>query len=230
MNIGYLQKSSVIEYPGKICCIVFSIGCNFRCPYCHNPELVEPSLFPEQVPHDEIFSFLEKRKGKLDAVSITGGEPTIHSGLISFMKEVKSLGFLVKLDTNGSRPSVVAEALRQGLTDYIAMDIKGPPARYPEITGTACNPADIEKTIRIIMGSGLDYEFRTTMAGSLLTPQDLREMGTMIRGASRYVIQRFTASKHLDPAYKELGLKMGEGDIDEIKAHLAGLVGRLIVR
>ncbi len=122
----------MIEYPGKICAIVFSQGCNFRCPYCYNPELVNPDLYKECLPEDEVFSFLAKRRGKLDAVTITGGEPTIQNDLIEFIKRVRKMGYLIKVDTNGSHPEVMEKLISRKLIDYIAMDVKGPLKKYQD--------------------------------------------------------------------------------------------------
>ena len=142
MRIGGLQKSSLIDYPGKICAIVFTIGCNFRCPYCHNPELVDETA--EELSQDEFFAFLEKRIGKLDAVTITGGEPTLHNDLVPFIIKIKELGFLVKLDSNGTHPDVLAQLISEKSVDYIAMDIKAPLQKY---TQTVARPVDIENYI-----------------------------------------------------------------------------------
>lgn len=135
MQIGGLQKFSLLDYPGKISAVVFTQGCNFRCPYCHNPELVDPARYQECLPEEEIFSFLETRRGKLEAVTVTGGEPTLQKSLAPFLRRIKDMGFLVKLDTNGSRPDVLEELLRQKLIDYIAMDIKAPLEKYEAVTG-----------------------------------------------------------------------------------------------
>ncbi|OQX50761.1 MAG: anaerobic ribonucleoside-triphosphate reductase activating protein [Candidatus Cloacimonas sp. 4484_209] len=133
MKIGGFQKVSLIDYPGKICAIVFTRGCNFRCPYCHNPELVLPENYSPLIPEEEIFSFLEKRRGKLDAVEITGGEPTLQEDLTEFIRKIKEMGFLVKLDTNGSFPSVLEKVIYSGLVDYIAMDVKAPLEKYRQV-------------------------------------------------------------------------------------------------
>ncbi len=133
MKIGALQKFSLIDYPGKVCAIIFTVGCNFRCGYCHNPELVDPKQFPKPMPEEKIISFLQKRKGKLEAITITGGEPTLQPDLLSFLEQVKRHGYLVKLDTNGTNPNMLQQTIKDKLVDYIAMDIKGPLDRYREI-------------------------------------------------------------------------------------------------
>lgn len=196
-KLAGLQKTTFIDYPEKIACIVFTQGCNFRCGYCHNPELFENKEPVLSVP--AFFEFLNKRKGKLDGVVITGGEPTLHGkDLIEFIKEVKSLGFLVKLDTNGTHPDVLQELLNENLLDYIAMDIKAPLAKYKTITQTDINTKIIKKSIDMIMNSGVDYEFRTTIVKSQLSVEDLRQIGELIQGAKRYYMQKFLATKILD--------------------------------
>lgn len=196
-KLAGLQKTTFIDYPEKIACIVFTQGCNFRCGYCHNPELFENKEPVLSVP--AFFEFLNKRKGKLDGVVITGGEPTLHGkDLIEFIKEVKSLGFLVKLDTNGTHPDVLQEVLNENLLDYIAMDIKAPLAKYKTITQTDIDTKIIKKSIDMIMNSGVDYEFRTTIVKSQLSVEDLRQIGELIQGAKRYYMQKFLATKILD--------------------------------
>lgn len=196
-KLAGLQKTTFIDYPEKIACIVFTQGCNFRCGYCHNPELFENKEPVLSVP--AFFEFLNKRKGKLDGVVITGGEPTLHGkDLIEFIKEVKSLGFLVKLDTNGTHPDVLQELLNENLLDYIAMDIKAPLAKYQTITQTDIDTKIIKKSIDMIMNSGVDYEFRTTIVKSQLSVEDLRQIGELIQGAKRYYMQKFLATKILD--------------------------------
>lgn len=196
-KLAGLQKTTFIDYPEKIACIVFTQGCNFRCGYCHNPELFENKEPVLSVP--AFFEFLNKRKGKLDGVVITGGEPTLHGkDLIEFIKEVKSLGFLVKLDTNGTHPDVLQELLDENLLDYIAMDIKAPLTKYKTITQTDIDTKIIKKSIDMIMNSGVDYEFRTTIVKSQLSVEDLRQIGELIQGAKRYYMQKFLATKILD--------------------------------
>jgi len=198
MRIGGFQKVSLIDYPGEIGAVVFCQGCNFRCPYCHNPELVNPELYMECMPEDGIFSFLSGRVGRLDAVTVTGGEPTIHSELPRFLARLKDMGYLVKLDTNGSMPSVLERLIAEKIVDYIAMDIKGPLGKYTEITRVPTFLDDIEESIKLIMHSGLKYEFRTTIVESLLSEDDLLAVGGLIPKARRYAIQSFVPSKVLD--------------------------------
>ena len=201
MLIGGLQKFSLIDYPEKICAIVFTQVCKFRCPYCHNPELVEPKLFSQPIPEDEIFSFLEKRKGKLEAVGITGGEPTLQPDLLEFIKKIKDMGFLVKLDSNGTNPNIVEKAIKNKLVNYLAMDIKAPLEKYRDVVKVNVDPDKIKRSIDLMMNSGIDYELRTTVVKSLLNKNDLRKIGELIQGARLYVLQKFVPSKLLDPKF-----------------------------
>ena len=199
MLIGGFQKESLIDYPGKICAIIFTVGCNFRCSYCHNSELVIPEkiknigLYSEE----QIFNYLKKRIGIIDALEITGGEPTLQKDLDTFMKKVKSLGLLIKLDTNGTNPEVIKRLINEKLVDYIAMDVKAPLKRYDEITRVSVDIKKIEESIRIIINSDLDYEFRTT-AIPYLKEEDFIEIGKLIQGAKNYYIQQFSNKDTLE--------------------------------
>lgn len=194
MRIGGFQPFSLIDYPGKTCAIVFTRGCPFRCSYCHNPELVTSAL-GEDIDTETVISFLEKRKGKLDAVTITGGEPTMHQDLSSFVRRVRDLGHLVKLDTNGTNPRILASLLDDGLLDYVAMDLKAPIERYEEIVNMPVRFEDIRASIDVIIKRAPDYEFRTTMTRGLFQDSDIEKMGEMISGAKRYFFQRFVPTK-----------------------------------
>lgn len=229
MKIGDIQRFSLIDYPGRICAIVFTQGCNFRCPYCHNPELVIPSLYREAMAEDKVFSFLEKRRGKLDAVNITGGEPTLQPDLIEFIKRVRSLGYMVKIDTNGSFPEVLRELIDGKLLDYIAMDVKAPLEKYGEVTGSSIAPENIAESIKLIMDSGIDYEFRTTIVKSLLTERDIEKIGILTGGARCHVLQKFVPSKTLDPGFMNEGTHTDE-EICNMKENLERLVQSVIIR
>lgn len=198
MKIGGFQKFSLIDYPGKISAIIFTQGCNFRCPYCHNPELVDPQNFSDLIPEKEIFDFLKKRLGKLDAVCITGGEPTLHRDLPEFIKKIKSLGFLIKLDTNGTNPEMLHQIISKRLVDYLAMDIKAPLAKYSVITGTLVNEYHIARSIGMIENSNIEYEFRSTLVKHLLSNEDVLNMGILLGSAKRYYLQKFVPGKTLD--------------------------------
>lgn len=229
MVIGGLQKISLVDYPGKISAIIFLQGCNFRCPYCHNPELVNPALFGPTIPEDEILAFLEKRRGKLDGVVITGGEPTLHKDLLAFLQGIKDLGFLVKLDTNGTRPEMLKDIILSGGVDYIAMDIKAPLERYPELTGSVSDIEAIQASIRRIMAAKVAYEFRTTLVYSLITPADVLAIGRLIAGAHRYALQRFVPSKHVQADFVSQ-TSFSQPELEMLCAELQPLVRECIIR
>jgi pyruvate formate lyase activating enzyme len=230
MLIGGFQRFSLIDYPKKICAIVFTQGCNFRCPYCHNPELVNPELFEVPIPEGNILSFLANRRGKLDAVEITGGEPTLQSDLIDFMSELKKFDYLVKLDTNGSNPGIISEAIERGIVDYLAMDVKAPLERYQEITNSRVDPAKIEHSIELIMSSGLDYEFRTTVVKSQLGKRDILEIGRLIRSSKRYVLQKFVPVKVLDKKFLNEVFLYTDDELEHLRDAVKSYVGECEVR
>ncbi len=199
MLIGGLLKFSLIDYPGKVAAVVFTQGCNYRCPFCHNPELVLPELFTEPLAVDEVLGFLEKRRGQLQGVVITGGEPTLHEGLKAFIRRVKAMGYLVKLDTNGSRPQVLRGILDENLVDLIAMDIKASPAGYARATGGRGVLEDVRASIDLIKRSGIDHIFRTTALKGFLTPEDLAAIVALLGPVRKYKLQRgIVSDKILD--------------------------------
>lgn len=201
MEFGGFEKFTLIDYPGKVACMVYTIGCPFRCPYCHNPELVDETC-TTRIPEKAVFDFLDERKGMLDGVVITGGEPTMHNEkLMQFCKEVKRRGFLVKLDSNGVDPAFLEKAIDEKLVDYIAMDIKSPLSKYSQTVARAVNVEAIKKSIEIIKGSGIDYEFRTTIVKSMLSPEDIEGIGKEIQGATTYYLQKFVPTKILNPQF-----------------------------
>ena len=198
MKIGGLQKVSLIDYPGLICATIFLQGCNFKCSYCHNPELVDPRLFQPCIKENEVLAFLNTRRGKLDAVTITGGEPTIQDDLAPLIKQIKKMGFAVKLDTNGSQPQVIKALLGEKLLDFIAMDIKGPLEKYINIAGVPVAGEKIKESINSILKAGLPHEFRTTIVQSQLTPNDILKIAALISGTSKYALQKFVPVKTLN--------------------------------
>jgi len=230
MIFGGFQKFSLIDYPGKICAIVFTQGCNFRCPYCHNPELVEFNRQDYAAPEeDEIISFLEKRKGKIDALTVTGGEPLLQPDLDTFLTRVKELGYLIKLDTNGSLPSELENVIQNRLIDYIAMDVKSPIGKYSEVIRARIDTDKILRSINLIMDSGLEYEFRTTVAKDLLCKDDILKIGPLVHNACLYVLQKFVPSKTLD---KEFINSPGYSDeeMEEFREMMEGFVSTCVVR
>lgn len=227
MVIGGLHRFSLIDYPGRISGVIFTVGCNFRCPYCHNPELVENSV--DIISEDEVLSFLNERKGKLDGIVLTGGEPTLQSDIVRFIEKVKEFGFLVKLDTNGSYPEVIKELIDRNLVDYIAMDIKAPIERYREITLSNIDTTKILESINLVVSSSIEYEFRTTVVRSLLSKEDILKIGEIIRSARLFVLQEFKPTKTLNPAFlKETSYTRSE--LADIALSLKGLVKRIIIR
>ena len=219
----------MIDYPDKVACIVFTQGCNFRCPYCHNPELVKPEMFGESLNEDEFFDFLKERVGKLDAVSITGGEPTLQYDLIEFIKKIRDLGFLIKLDTNGTNPEMLKEIIDQKLVNYLAMDIKAPLAKYEEITRMPMNIEKIKQSVEMIKNSGIDYEFRTTLVKNLLSPDDILQIGKEIAGAKKYFLQKFVPTKTVDE--KMLSEETySEEELEKLKEKLKSFVATCLSR
>ena len=190
MIVGGFRKFSLIDYPGKMCAIIYTRGCNFRCPYCHNPELVLPEHYAVQVDVDSVLDFLHNRQGLLDAVTVTGGEPTLHDDLPEFLQAIKALGFLVKLDTNGSYPKMLKDLIESGTVDYVAMDIKAPLQSYSKVSGEEEFIDDVEESIRLLKQGSVDYEFRTTVDRSLLGEADLLSIGETIQGAKRFYLQK----------------------------------------
>ena len=208
MFIAGYEPLTLLDYPGKLAAVVFTFGCVLRCPFCHNPELIEPtSTYLKQIGDNkkrEFFEFLEKRKGKLDGVCVTGGEPTLQRDLEEFIRKVKSLGFLVKLDTNGAFPDIVRRLIETRLVDFWAMDIKHTPEKYALASG---NPSigieRFQESVELIRKSGADYEFRTTVVPGIHEEEDFEEIGEWIRGARHYALQTFRDIKLLDPSLAE---------------------------
>jgi pyruvate formate lyase activating enzyme len=200
MVIGGFQKASLLDFPGKIAAIIFTRGCNFRCPYCHNPELVDPAQFSDSLDKEQIIRFLATRIAKLQGIVVTGGEPTIHPDLPSLLEELKQFGFSIKLDTNGSNPILLKTLFDRGLVDYCAMDVKTTIASYPKNTSTTVDPRRIIESIEIIQSSRIAHEFRTTYVDSLLSSEDVLAIGKMIK-ESPFYIQPFRPTKTLDEEY-----------------------------
>lgn len=195
--ISGLKKTSLLDYPDKISAIVFTQGCNFRCGYCHNPWLLSKESKNDIYNTDVFFDFLKKRIGKLDGVVISGGEATLQPDLKSFIEQIKTMGFLVKLDTNGYRPDVVENLLNENLLDYIAMDIKAPLDKYSLITNVNIDTDKIVKSIQLIMNSNIDYEFRTTVVASQLSFSDFEKISFLIKGAKKYFLQKFVVESEI---------------------------------
>jgi pyruvate formate lyase activating enzyme len=211
MKIGGLEKLSLIDYPGEISAVVFTVGCTFRCPFCYNPVLVLPkgeiknSSLPKgeegegrsSLNEDGLFHFLKTRQGKLDAVVITGGEPTKQPDLLKFIRKIKKLGFKIKLDTNGTNPEMLKKILAGKLVDYLAMDLKAAPADYEHATGARFDFEKIKESVKIIKESGLPYEFRTTCVPGFIDKKSVKLMGELIADANKWYLQRFKSDTGL---------------------------------
>ncbi len=204
MIIAGLQKTSLVDWPENICSTVFLAGCNFRCPFCHNPELVLPDEIEkiESMTETELITALVSRKRFIDGVCITGGEPLMSPDIIPLMMRLREKGFKIKIDTNGSVPTMLKKIIDEKLADYIAMDIKAPKNRYNEITNSKVNTELIEQSIKLIKSSNIDYEFRTTVVKGLLDKKDILEIADWIKGAKAYYLQQFVGTeKTIDKAY-----------------------------
>lgn len=197
MKIKGLQKLTLLDYPGHTACTVFTYGCNFRCPFCHNASLVvkRDNQDDTEISEQEFFDFLKKRQGLLDGVCVTGGEPTLQKDLIEFLEKIKDLGYLVKLDTNGYNPEVLGDTLDKGLCDYVAMDIKTSPENYDKVSGVKDLHVDkIIESIKLIRDSKIDYEFRTTVVENLHDENDFESIGKILDENDKYYLQFFVDS------------------------------------
>ena len=204
MKIGGLQKSTFSDFPGHVAAIVFTQGCNFRCPFCHNGALIPGRAEPgASIPEEEVLAFLRRRAGKLPGLVITGGEPTLQLDLVQFIEEVKEMGYAVKLDTNGSRPEVLRVLFERGLVDYVAMDIKAPMDRYDALAGVNTPKDALRESIRLIAESGVAHHFRTTAVEALLSEDDLVALQDEVPEGSDHVTQTFIAENAWDPALRE---------------------------
>lgn len=199
MNIYGITKTTLIDFPGTIACIIFVSGCNFRCPYCHNPELVNFKI--KQINEEEIYDFLKKREGKLDGIVITGGEPTLDNDLINFLKHIRKFKYKIKLDTNGSNPEILIDILNNKLVDYIAMDYKAPLNKYSIVSNSLISKTKIKESMEIIKSSNLQYEFRTTIVKELLTLDDLKQISRELEGSKIWYLQKFVPNITLDKKF-----------------------------
>ncbi len=195
MKIGGLIKFTLIDFPGRPAAVVFTQGCNFRCRYCHNPELVYPHLFTEPMAMEDVYAFLKRRQGTLEGVVVSGGEPTLQEGLPRFMADLKAMGYATKIDTNGTRPEVLRNLIENKWLDFIAMDLKAPLEKYSLITGVDFNPAVLQESIDLIRQSGLGYEFRTTFDKDVLTEADIAAISQLVGGKNYRVQECLPVSK-----------------------------------
>lgn len=198
MHITGLQKLTLLDFPERIACTVFISGCNLRCPFCHNASLVVTNSQEDHISEDELISFLQSRRGLLDGVCITGGEPTIYGDeLRALIQKIRGLGFAVKLDTNGTNPSLLTELINEGMLDYVAMDIKNSPENYTKTCGGIDVLAKAQESVKILMNSDVEFEFRTTVCHPLHTTEDIRQIGAWLKGTQKYFIQQFVDSGNL---------------------------------
>ena len=229
MRIGGIQKCSLIDFPGKVSAVLFTQGCPWRCPYCHNERLVFPDRFDPPILETEVFSFLRRRREQLDGVVVSGGEPTIQPDLIEFIREIKKMGFAVKLDTNGFRPDVLEKVIRLELLDYIAMDVKAPLDNYATVAGARVDTGKTRRSISIIINSGIDHEFRTTAVPGLHTIEDLRAIGELVTGAKRYILQEFIPKNTLKPELS-LTAPFPRQVLENLEKYFLSRVGAFAVR
>ena len=206
MQIGGVQKLTLIDYPGKLACTVFLAGCNFYCPWCHSRELVlsqEIKNLPK-FSEEAFFDFLKERRGRLEGVAICGGEPTVNRDLPQFIARIKDLGYAVKLDTNGSDPMMLAVLIEEKMIDYVAMDVKLPFERYIEVCRTKDNAFNVQQSINLLKENRVDYEFRTTVVSNIHTREDILSIARWISPARRYFLQNFRSQKTLDRDFEKV--------------------------
>lgn len=198
MEIYGFQKTTLLDYPEHVAATVFTGGCNFRCPFCHNSLLVLDPKAQPRIPEDEVIAYLEKRRGILEGVCVTGGEPTLQKDLAEFLGRLKSMEYLVKLDTNGSRPQMLRSLLEAGLLDYVAMDIKASWGNYAAAAGIQdFDPAPIRESMELLKNGGVPYEFRTTVVKGIHTLKEFEEIGRMLKGCPAYYLQCFRESENM---------------------------------
>lgn len=214
MKIGGFQKFSLLDYPGQLAAIIFTQGCNFRCPYCHNPELVDPALYGQLLDTEAVLRFLYRRRKKLGAVVITGGEPTMQDDLVPFLKLLKAMRFKVKLDTNGSFPEVLESISLAGLVDYYAMDLKSPLPLYPLVCNSDIAGETILHSMQIIRKAAVPYEFRNTFFDAVLGLQDLQAMQSMLKPGDKFIVQECRYGHNLQDLQKPSQLSETEAFSD----------------
>ncbi|BCK01835.1 anaerobic ribonucleoside-triphosphate reductase activating protein [Anaerocolumna chitinilytica] len=228
MRIHGFQKTTLLDYPGHLAATIFFGGCNFLCPFCHNASLV---LYPDSlpaIPKEEVLATLRKRKEILEGVCITGGEPTLEPGLADFIKEIKDMGYLIKLDTNGSNPILLKQLISEGLLDYVAMDIKNSPEKYSDTIGKKnFSLKNISESIQLLLNGNIDYEFRTTITKEFHIPSDFIAIGEWLKGARAYYLQSYKESEDvISPGFHSYT----KDELDEIRRLLLPYVSKVEVR
>ena len=218
----------MVDFDGKIACTVFTGGCNFRCPFCHNAPLVVGNLKSQQIDESEVFDYLQKRKGLVDAVCVTGGEPTLQPDLCDFLAKVRSMGYATKLDTNGLRPDVLKAVLDDKLVDYVAMDVKNSPEKYAHTVGVQnVDMGKILGSIQLLKDSGIDFEFRTTLIKEFHTADDVQKIAYLVSGAPRYFMQKYNDN---DGCIAHGYIPVPKADAESYKEYFAGKVGMVSLR
>lgn len=225
--IGGIQKFSTVDFPGFAVAAIFTIGCNMRCGYCHNPELVLPEQYVDTIPEQDILDFLATRIGKLDGVAISGGEPTMQEDLPNFIRKIKAMGFLVKLDSNGTNPDMLEALIDDGLIDFVAMDIKGSIERYSQIAARPVDTTAIQRSIDIIK-TRIPHEFRTTIVRTQLTPEDFEGIGKMVEGADRFALQYFQPGTTVSPQFHR-AKSFIDAEMEQARAIMSNYVKECVV-
>lgn len=231
MPILRLQRLSLVDYPGNLCAKAIVPGCNFRCPYCVKSALIDGYQGNPLISESEVLKHLYSVRGYLTGLCLGGGEPTLHNGILAFLYNVKSLGYKVKLDTNGTRPRRIRKLMEEDVVDYIAMDIKAPLDRYPEVVMSKVDVASVEQSIKLIRRGSVDYEFRTTVVPGLVDGRDLEEIAQTLIGSKRFVIQQHRPGRTLDPEYgdvKPFGMDELRSFRDRISPYFAECKIRLV--
>lgn len=225
MKLAGLQKTTLLDYPGKVACTVFLSGCNFRCPFCQNSEILDGSV--SDISEEEFFAFLNKRKGLLDGVCVSGGEPLIHADVGEFIGKIKDLGYSVKLDTNGAFPERLKELCGEGLVDRVAMDIKNSPERYAKTAGADVDVGKIKESAAFLMSGAVGYEFRTTVVKQLHRAEDMLRIGQWLKGAQAYFLQNFRDS---DTVLAEGLTPFSDGELEAFKRLLLPFIPNTKIR
>lgn len=226
--VGGIQKLSLVDFPGRIAAALFTTGCNMRCGYCHNPELVLPERLAPSIPIEQIMTFLKSRIGRLEGVVVSGGEPTMHDDLPILCRMIKDLGFEVKLDSNGMRPDMIRQMIDDKVIDFVAMDIKGPLEKYQEIAARPIDLEAIQETIALLIDSGLEHEFRTTIVREQLEPGDFYKVGELVKGAKRFALQHFLPGTTLSPQF-HTATTFTDAEFDQAKNIMEGYVEKCVI-
>lgn len=230
VDIKGLQKTSLIDYPPYIVSTVFLARCNFQCPFCHNPDIVKDYSSMKDISEEDFFNNLIKRKGLIDGVCITGGEPTLYKGLPSFIKKIRDLRFLVKLDTNGTNPGMLKLLIEEKLVNHVAMDIKSPKEKYQLITHSEIDIKKIEESVELLKQGKVNYEFRMTVVPGLFSKEDAIKIGLWLEGAERFFIQQFVSNTKLIDRGFENKKPFAIGELEEFRKILSSYIKKVDIR